>query len=110
MIEDNYTEEQQERLKQLVALIERLYEETAGFQENGDNQQHWYNRGYANGIIEQLTLLGYRDYIEQHTVPDSADIIEGQEFWAWGKAYEHGIEMGKKETGEIIEPMMKAAD
>ena len=102
MSDEVYNEEQLVTLQRLLGIVERLYEETAGFQENGDNQQHWYNRGYANGIVEQLGQLGYRDYIERHTVPDPPDIIVGHEIWAWGKAYIHGIEVGKKETSEVI--------
>lgn len=91
-------------LQKLLNISNRLYEETAGFLENGDNQQHWYNRGYANGIIQQLTRLGYRAYVEQHIIPDPDDLIAGHEFWAWGRAYQHGVEMGMKETAEVIGP------
>lgn len=98
-----YRPEQLQMLQRLLAIVDRLYTETAGFQENGDEQQHWYNRGYANGIIKQLRVLGYRTYVEDNIVPDAQDIIEGQEFWAWGKAYQHGIDMGKKETSDVIQ-------
>jgi len=105
---EEYTDEQRASLGRLLSIVERLYLETAGFQENGDNQQHWYNRGYANGIIERLVQLGYRDYVEQHTIPDPVDIIAGHEFWAWGKAYLHGLEMGRKETADVIGPADKS--
>lgn len=102
MMHKTYTQEQLATLDRLLSLVERLYVETAGFQENGDNQQHWYNRGYANGIVEQLGRLGYGDYVEQHTVTDPPDVISGHEYWAWGKAYLHGVEVGKEETSEVI--------
>ena len=99
-----YNEEQLATLGRLLGIVEQLYLETAGFLDNGDNQQHWYNRGYANGIIRQLTEYGYRAYVEQNTVPDAEDVISGHEFWAWGKAYQHGMEMGMKETTDVIGP------
>ena len=99
-----YNEQQLAVLHKLLQLVERLYAETAGFIDNGDNQQHWYNRGYANGIIRQLTDYGYRDYVEANTVPDADDVIAGHEFWAWGKAYHHGMETGMKETTDVIKP------
>ena len=107
MMDGEMTHEQKATLDRLLAIIERLYLETAGFQENGDNQQHWYNRGYANGIVMQLDELGYRTHVEDQLIPDAYDIIAGQEFWAWGKAYQHGMEMGKKETMEVIEPLIQ---
>lgn len=100
-----YNDEQLAVLNKLVQIVESLYRETAGFLDNGDNQQHWYNRGYANGIIRQLTDYGYRDYVEANTIPDAEDVIAGHEFWAWGKAYQHGMEMGMKETTDVIGPV-----
>ena len=104
MIMLNYREEQIATLTKLLGIVENLYLETEGFLKNGDNQQHWYNRGYANGIIQRLHDYGYRDYVEEYILPDSDDIIAGQEFWAWGKAYLHGRDVGMKETAEIIQP------
>jgi hypothetical protein len=104
MTQYEYSEEQEVMLKKLIGIVESLYLETAGFLENGDNQQHWYNRGYANGIVKQLSDLGYRDYVENNTVPDAEDIIAGHEFWAWGKAYQHGFEVGMKETTDVMGP------
>jgi len=97
-------EDPQATLERLLALVERLYAETAGFLENGDNQQHWYNRGYANGIVSQLGELGYRAEVTAALTVDADDIIEGQEFWAWGRAYLHGMEVGRKETMEVMPP------
>ena len=99
-----YNEEQQAVLDRLMRIVDGLYLETAGFLHDGDNQQHWYNRGYANGIVQQLTDYGYRGYVEASIVPDPDDIIAGHEFWAWGKAYQHGKDMGMKETTDVIGP------
>ena len=105
MTQQPYDEMQIAALEKLIGIVDSLYLEPAGFQESGDNQQHWYNRGYANGIIQQLGDYGYRDYVEDNIVPDADDVIAGQEFWAWGKAYLHGREVGMKETTEIIGPV-----
>ena len=104
MATHGYTEEQRVVLQRLINIVEQLYQETAGFLDNGDNQQHWYNRGYANGIIHQLSAYGYRPFVEESTVPDPEDIIAGHELLAWGKAYQHGLDMGMKETTDVIGP------
>ena len=92
-------------MQKLIRIVDRLYQETAGFLDNGDNQQHWYNRGYANGIVCQLTDYGYRSYVEENIVPDAEDIIHGHELWAWGKAYQHGMQVGMQETTDVIDPV-----
>ena len=104
MDDAGYIEERSAVLQRLLNVVDRLYLETAGFLEHGDNQQHWYNRGYANGIVRKLSQLGYRACIKDRLVPDAEDIIAGHEFWAWGKAYLHGIKMGMKETADVIGP------
>ncbi len=110
MAQLNYTDAQVATLQRLLSIVERLYLETAGFLDDGENQQHWYNRGYANGIISQLSQLGYRAYVEENTVPDADNVIEGHEFWAWGKAYQHGHETGMKETLDVIGPAEETSD
>jgi len=75
-------ENKQATMDRLLAIVERLYIETAGFLENGDDQQHWYNRGYANGIVSKLGELGYRAEVDAALIVDAEDIMEGQEFWA----------------------------
>jgi hypothetical protein len=100
----NYSDKQLAVLQRLLRIVDNLYLETAGFLDNGDNQQHWYNRGYANGVVQQLDEYGYRSYVEDNIVPDGEDIIAGHEFWAWGKAYQHGKEIGMKETTDVIGP------
>ncbi len=109
MDDTSYTEEQLAVLQRLLSIVDHLYQETAGFLEHGDNQQHWYNRGYANGIIRQLTQSGYWTYVEDNIIPDAENIIAGHEFWAWGKAYQHGIEMGMKETRDVIGPIQQSS-
>jgi hypothetical protein len=92
-----------ELLDQLLALIQRLYGETDGFLSAPDDQQLWYNRGYANGMIKALRDLGQTAGLERLGGIDPDDPIAGHEPLPWGKAYRHGFEMGERETHEITE-------
>jgi hypothetical protein len=96
------TSEQQAILSRLLDLVDRLYQESDSFLEETANQQLWYNRGYANGIIQQLISLGYQDVIEGQLSPDPEGVLQGHEWMPWGKAYRHGIEVGSKETMQVI--------
>jgi len=86
------------RLHTLLQLIQRLYAETEGLAEGDGDLQSWYNRGYANGMIQVCDELGYRERVRALVRPDSPGLIAGQEFLPWGKAYRHGFEKG---AGEI---------
>lgn len=89
-------------LEQLTALVIRLYGETEGFSDEHADGQLWYNRGYANGILKALTELGLSDSLEGQLQVDPDDLISGHETMAWGKAYLHGVDMGHRETFEIM--------
>ena len=89
-------------LSQLLDLIARLYDETDGFADNPGDAQLWYNRGYANGMVKALSELGQGEQVTERITPDAADVIAGQEVMAWGKAYQHGLETGHRETFEIL--------
>ena len=91
-----------EVLPQLLALIGDLYEDTEGFTERTDDAQLWYNRGYANGMVEELGELGFRPQVESLIEPDAQDVIAGHERLPWGKAYAHGRDMGRRETREVM--------
>lgn len=91
-------------LQRLLSILKRLYTETEGFLDEPENQQHWYNRGYANGIAEALADLGYAEQLNQQVQLDAPDIIAGHEALAWGQAYQHGKEMGEQETREVLPP------
>ena len=96
---------QQQTLDKLIALIITLYQETESFLENTHDEQLWYTRGYATGMIRQLNMLGYEELLRDRIVQDPADAISGQELLSWGKAYLHGVEMGGKETLDVIGPL-----
>jgi len=90
-------------LPQLLTLICDLYEDTEGFLERGDDAQLWYNRGYANGMIEALAELGYRAQVQSLVDPDPPELVAGQTLLPWGKAYAHGRDMGRRETTDVME-------
>ena len=90
-------------LPQLLELICHLYEDSEGYLDRRDDLQLWYNRGYANGVIHVLSVLGHANQIVASLDPDSEHLIAGQEILPWGKAYLHGWEMGTRETHEVME-------
>lgn len=89
-------------LRQLLDLLVRLYDETAGFADDPGDTQLWYNRGYANGMVKALGELGQGDEVVRRISPDPADVISGHEVMAWGKAYRHGEETGYRETFDVL--------
>jgi hypothetical protein len=90
-------------LPRLLELICDLYDGSQGFLERTDDAQLWYNRGYANGVIQALDSLGYARHVAGALDTDAGDVIAGQEILPWGKAYRHGWDMGRKETFEVME-------
>ncbi len=89
-----------ELLAQLLTLIDSLRAETASFLDEPGDQQAWYNRGYANGMLTALRGLGQGHRLGDRRV-DDADQIESQQSLPWGKAYRHGEAKGSHETLEI---------
>ena len=87
-------------LERLLRLIRRLREETADFRERVDEPQLWYNRGYAQGMLQALRELGYGVRLEGID-PDPDELLQGAAVMPWGKAYRHGEQMGSRETFEI---------
>lgn len=89
-----------ELLTQLLDLIDQLRTESADFLDQPGDQQLWYNRGYANGMLTALTRinggagLGARE-------PDDAAAVDAHGAMPWGKAYRHGEQIGSRETYEI---------
>jgi len=92
-------------LEQLINVVTELHNESSDFLNQADDQQQWYNRGYANGVVHALDELGYAEYLDEKLNRDPADILQGHELMPWGKAYQHGFEMGDKETREVIGPL-----
>lgn len=90
-------------LSQLLTLICDLYEDTERFLEHSDDAQLWYNRGYANGMIEALGELGFGRHVGSLVDPDPSDVAAGQGLLPWGKAYADGRDRGRRETNEVME-------
>lgn len=99
------TEPPDELLQQLLDLVDELRRETAGFLETPGEQQLWYNRGYANGMVLALRVIGGEMALHGR-VPDDPEQIGGQLALPWGRAFQHGESVGRRETFEItgIEP------
>lgn len=87
-------------LDQLVALLDRLREESADYLDEPGDQQRWYNRGYANGMLLALRALG-QDAALGPRLPDDPAQLEPHGPMPWGRAYRHGEEVGRRETHEI---------
>jgi hypothetical protein len=88
-------------LNRLLELAQELTEGSEGYLDRQDDPQLWYNRGYANGMLAALRALGHGDRVDATFSPDCYDPARDQAHLPWGKAYEHGREMGVKETYEV---------
>lgn len=92
-------------IHRLLELARELIDGSEDYLERQDDPQLWYNRGYANGMLAALHALGYgadADADADAAIgPDCYDAARDQAHLPWGKAYEHGREMGISETYEI---------
>lgn len=95
-------------LHQLYDLVARLYDETEGFLDEPADSQRWYDRGYANGMVKALREHALLAELAEQLTLDPEDVISGQEPMAWGKAYSHGLEMGYRETFEVLPEPQRA--
>jgi hypothetical protein len=91
-----------EILHQLFDLLAELSADSEGYLDRQDDPQLWYNRGYANGMAAVLRELGYGERVDAVIAPDPYELARDQEHLPWGKAYEHGREMGARETLEVV--------
>lgn len=89
-------------LDQLVALMQRLTDESEGYLDRQDDAQLWYNRGYANGMAAALREVGHGDRVDAAIAVDPYEVARDQDHLPWGKAYEHGREMGRREAFEVL--------
>ena len=88
-------------IEKLIELLEQLYQETEGYEQNPSDVQLWYNRGYANGVATLLCAQGYVDKMN-HLNLDAEDLYRGEQVMEWHKAYHHGFEMGTREAEEVM--------
>jgi hypothetical protein len=89
-------------VQRLLQVVQDLYAETSSLTQDDSELQLWYNRGYADGMVEAMQSSGYVSQLEAAGVVVDKSLISGQEFLPWGKAYQHGFEMGEKETGDVL--------
>jgi hypothetical protein len=89
-------------LDQLLRLMAELTEETEGYLDRQDDPQLWYNRGYANGMAAALRALGHGPAVDKAIPFDPYEPARDQAYTPWGKAYEHGHDMGGRETYEVL--------
>jgi len=90
----------QDLLSQLLDLVDRLRRDTDDFLDQPSDQQAWYNRGYANGMLLALQGLNLAAELGGRR-PDDASLLGAHLAMPWGRAYRHGQEMGSRETDEI---------
>jgi len=91
-------------LPRLVALIARLQTGSAGFMDNHQDAQQWYDRGYAAGMIAALDALGHGATLGADIERDAPELMSVHGVMSWGKAYRHGQEVGDRETREVLAP------
>ena len=88
--------------QRLLEVVRNLYAETEGLHAGEGDLQLWYNRGYADGMLRVLRASDAGDQLTDLAGIEPEGIISGQEFLPWGKAYRHGLEMGEKESREVL--------
>ncbi|MBK5930039.1 hypothetical protein [Halochromatium salexigens] len=88
-------------IERLLELARELTHDSEGYLDRQDDPQVWYNRGYANGMAAALRALGHGALVDAALTSDVYDTARDQAHLPWGKAYEHGREMGLSETYEI---------
>lgn len=89
-----------ELLQQLLDLIDELRHTTGGFVDQPGDQQTWYNRGYANGMLLALQALVPADRLGDRRLDEPAQ-LGAHVAMPWGKAFRHGETVGRRETYEI---------
>ncbi|MES9968590.1 MAG: hypothetical protein ABW092_01065 [Candidatus Thiodiazotropha sp.] len=92
----------EDRFQRLLPVVQGLYQETASLSESESELQLWYNRGYADGMVEAMRSSGFTAQLDAAGVVADRPLLSGHEFMPWGKAYRHGFEMGEKETSEVL--------
>jgi hypothetical protein len=91
-------------LERLLLILARLHTESEGYFDHPEQEQLWYNRGYADGMLQALRDLGYAAAIQGRIPADIPTLPVGVEVLSWGRAYLHGQQMGGRETREVLAP------
>lgn len=91
-------------LQRLLRLMGKLYAESEDYFDHPEQEQLWYNRGYADGMRQALHDLGYAEDIPAQLSSGPRPLSSGFEVLSWGRAYLHGQAMGGRETREVLAP------
>ena len=84
----------------LADLANELMQSSDQFLDQPNDLQLWYNRGYANGILNALAQADIK--IEGLEKPDPEHLWSAHRFMAWGQAFIHGQTKGHSEACEIL--------
>ncbi|MFP5505270.1 MAG: hypothetical protein ACLGH6_03660 [Gammaproteobacteria bacterium] len=91
-------------LQRLLRLMGKLYAESEDYFDHPEQEQLWYNRGYADGMLQALRDLGYAEDIRDQVPAGMRPLPPGFEVLSWGRAYLHGQTLGSRETREVLVP------
>ncbi|MBK1709232.1 MULTISPECIES: hypothetical protein [Marichromatium] len=89
-------------LDRLLALLERLYRDTADYRARCDEAQCWYDRGYADGMRAALAALGHGAALAARPLPEIEPLAPTERVTPWGRAHAHGVEVGGRETRDVL--------
>jgi hypothetical protein len=96
------SQEKMALFERLLPVVVELYQETAELTQSDGDLQLWYNRGYADGMAQAMHQAGFSRELDGARLPALLKIDKGEAFLPWGKAYRHGLEMGERETREVL--------
>ncbi|MBT7409368.1 MAG: hypothetical protein HN826_06705 [Methylococcales bacterium] len=93
-------------LDRLMSMLNKLNNDTLTFVAQQQSPQIWYDRGYFEGCIQRLVVLGYEEQLIHNHLLDKGGVVyqlpTEDRFLPWGKAFLHGMEMGEKEISEVL--------
>ena len=89
-------------LQRLLQLVAELYDECGQLSTEDEDLQSWYNRGYADGMVKALTQLGFGRELADLIPAEPLSLSDAECFLPWGKAHTHGLEMGERETLDVL--------
>ena len=89
----------------LAELADELMRDSSQFLDQTDDLQLWYNRGYANGILNAFEQAGIK--VAGLATPDPDEQWSAHRFLAWGQAFIHGRTKGQSETQSILKQLLE---
>ena len=93
-------------LNSLLQMVQEFYSQTLELKEEQAECPRWYNRGYADGVIEYLKELGYREELSEFELvksnPTEPDPQIMNRKLPWVSSYHRGVSKGREETYEVM--------